>query len=70
MDMVAPSSGNSLVLIIYKKYLFLHFTAQIGYEKKAKGLIRVIQSQKFTIHFAKLGFFANENFTVLRGNKH
>ena len=42
----------------------------MGYEKKAQGLIRVIQSQNFTIHFAKLGFFANENFFVLRGNKH
>ena len=40
------------------------------YEKKAKDLIRIMQSQKFTIHFAKSGFFANENFTVLRGNKH
>ena len=43
---------------------------QMGYEKKAKVLIRVIQSSKFTIHIAKLGFFANENFTVLRGKKH
>ena len=42
----------------------------MGYEKKAKSLIRVIQSQKFTKHFAKLGFFANENFSVLRGKKH
>ena len=42
---------------------------QMGYEKKAKGLIRV-KSPKFTIHFAKLGFFANKNFSVLRGKKH
>ena len=42
----------------------------MGYEKKAKCLIRVIQSQKFTIQFAKLGFFANENFSVLRGKKY
>ena len=28
----------------------------MGYEKKPKGLIRVIQSQEFTIYFAKLGF--------------
>ena len=42
----------------------------MGYEKEANGLIRVIQSPKFTIHFAKLGFFANENFSILRGKKH
>ena len=40
------------------------------YEKKAKVLIRVIQSPKFTNNFAKLGFFANENFSVLQGKKH
>ena len=39
----------------------------MGYEKKAQGLVRMKQSQRFTIHFAKLDFFANENFTVLRG---
>ena len=43
---------------------------QIRYEKKAKGLIRLMQLQRFTTQFAKLGFFANENFSVLRGNKH
>ena len=39
------------------------------YEEKAKALIRVMQSPKFTINIAKLVFFANENFTVLRGKK-
>ena len=40
------------------------------YEKKAEDLTRIIKSKKFTIHYAKLGFSANENFTVLQGNKH
>ena len=70
MDMVAPSCGESVVLIIYKNTYFCIFMGPIGYEKEAKGLIRVIKSQKFTNQFAKLGFLANENFSVLRDKKH
>ena len=43
---------------------------QMWYEKKAKGLIRVIKPPKFTIHVVKLGFLANENFSVLWCKKH
>ena len=61
------------IVYVYKEcfnFVYASNSAKRKYEKKAKDLIRVIQSPKFTIQFAKLGFSANENFTVLQGNKH